>query len=83
VATRSLTRYEEVGIDMGLKTFAMLSDGHDIANPRFFGAEAKALTSAQRKHQIALDAHLAMRVEVTRRVKQAHPELDTWVFGRE
>src|SRR5205814_1787555 len=32
-----------VGIDVGLKTFATLSDGQAIENPRFFRAEEKAL----------------------------------------
>ncbi len=40
---------EEVGIDVGLKTFAYLSTGEEIANPRFFHAEEAALARAQRK----------------------------------
>lgn len=40
----------EVGIDVGLKTFAMLSTGEEIANPRFFRMEEKALAKVQRKH---------------------------------
>jgi putative transposase len=39
----------KVGIDMGLKTFAVLSDGNKIDNPRFFKQEEKALAKAQRK----------------------------------
>src|SRR6266487_6764482 len=39
-----------VGIDVGLKTFATLSDGTEIANPRFFRKEEKALAKVQRKH---------------------------------
>ncbi len=38
----------QVGIDVGLKTFAALSTGEDIANPRFFCQEEKALAKAQR-----------------------------------
>jgi putative transposase len=38
-----------VGIDMGLKTFATLSDGQEIANPRFFRREEHALAKAQRR----------------------------------
>ncbi len=38
-----------VGIDVGLKTFATLSDGQEIENPRFFRQEEKALARAQRK----------------------------------
>jgi len=39
-----------VGIDVGLKTFATLSSGEEIANPRFFRREEKALAKVQRKH---------------------------------
>jgi putative transposase len=41
---------DAVGIDVGLKTFATLSDGQEIENPRFFRAEEKALAKVQRKH---------------------------------
>ena len=41
---------ESVGIDVGLKTFATLSDGQEIENPRFFRAEEKAVARVQRKH---------------------------------
>ncbi len=40
---------EAIGIDVGLKTFAALSNGENIGNPRFFRAEEKALAKAQRK----------------------------------
>src|SRR5437588_849254 len=40
---------EAVGIDVGLKTFAYLSTGEEIANPRFFRAEETALARVQRK----------------------------------
>ncbi len=40
---------QQVGIDMGLKTFAALSEGQEIANPRFFRREEQALTKAQRR----------------------------------
>jgi putative transposase len=43
-------RAEQVGIDVGLKTFATLSTGEEIANPRFFRKEEKALARVQRKH---------------------------------
>jgi putative transposase len=39
----------QVGIDVGLKTFAYLSDGSHIENPRFFRQEEQALTKAQRR----------------------------------
>ena len=38
-----------VGIDVGLTTFAYLSTGEEIANPRFFRAEEVALVRASRK----------------------------------
>src|SRR5436305_4482893 len=41
---------EQVGIDVGLKTFATLSNGEEIANPRFFRKEEKALAKVQRQH---------------------------------
>src|SRR6266496_6615078 len=41
---------EPVGIDVGLKSFATLSTGEEIANPRFFRKEEKALAKVQRKH---------------------------------
>ncbi|HEX6541939.1 MAG TPA: RNA-guided endonuclease TnpB family protein, partial [Ktedonobacterales bacterium] len=40
---------QQVGIDVGLKMFATLSTGQEIANPRFFRAEEKALAKAQRR----------------------------------
>ncbi len=39
----------QVGIDVGLKTFATLSDGQEIANLRFFRQEEQALAKAQRR----------------------------------
>jgi putative transposase len=42
-------RTEQVGIDVGLKTFATLSTGEEIANPRFFRKEEQALAKVQRK----------------------------------
>ncbi len=68
--------HQDVGIDVGLKTFAMLSDGQEITNPRFFRQEEKALAKAQRKHAKALDAHRAKRAEVTKQMKHDHPEMD-------
>src|SRR5260370_22230024 len=39
----------QIGVDVGLKIFAMLSTGQAIANPRFFRQEEKALARAQRR----------------------------------
>jgi putative transposase len=38
-----------VGIDVGISTFAVLSDGNEVANLKFFKKEQKALALAQRK----------------------------------
>jgi putative transposase len=40
---------EAVGIDVGLTTFAVLSDGSEIANPRYARQAAAAVRCAQRK----------------------------------
>jgi len=47
--TRLVVSEAAVGIDVGLKTFAYLSTGEEIANPRFFRAEEAALARASRK----------------------------------
>ncbi len=38
-----------VGIDVGLASFAAMSDGVEVANPRFFRRDEKALAKAQRR----------------------------------
>src|SRR5262249_51453602 len=38
-----------VGVDVGLESFATLSTGEKIANPRFFRSEEHELAKAQRK----------------------------------
>ncbi len=38
-----------VGVDVGLESFATLSNGEKIENPRFFRTDEKALAKAQRK----------------------------------
>jgi putative transposase len=47
--TPLLATGQEVGIDVGLKTFAALSTGEQIPNPRFFRQEETALAKAQRR----------------------------------
>ena len=39
----------EIGIDVGLKSFATLSDGSEIENPKHFRKAEKQLAKAQRK----------------------------------
>ncbi|HET7637486.1 MAG TPA: transposase, partial [Ktedonobacteraceae bacterium] len=41
----------QVGIDVGLKTFATLSTTEEIETPRFFRKEEQALAKVQRKHR--------------------------------
>jgi putative transposase len=40
---------QQVGMDVGLKTFATLSTGNEVANPRFFRREEHALAKVQRR----------------------------------
>ena len=40
---------ENIGIDVGIKTFAALSNGEFIANPKFLRTDEMALAKAQRK----------------------------------
>lgn len=50
VATEPLPHSDKaVGVDVGLESFATLSTGDKIANPRFFRADEKALAKAQRR----------------------------------
>src|SRR5262249_32174937 len=67
---------QAVGIDVGLRVFAMPTEGDPTENPRFLRAEAHALAKAQRRHQVALDAHKVLRAALTQQVKQAHLDLD-------
>jgi putative transposase len=46
---------QQVGIDVGLKSFATLSNGEAISNPRFFRKEETALTRVQRRLSKAED----------------------------
>jgi len=55
------------GIDVGLTTFAVLSDGREIANPRHFRTAERRLRIAQRK--------LARRKERSRRRLKARQEV--------
>jgi putative transposase len=68
--------HREVGVDVGLTVFAMPTQGDPIKNPRFFRREECALAKAQRKHQVALDAHKATRLVLTARVTQEYPDRD-------
>ena len=67
---------QEVGIDVGLRVFAMPSVGDPLEPPRFFRAEEHELGKVQRKQQMALDVHKAVRATLTQQIKQACPDLD-------
>jgi putative transposase len=83
-----------VGIDVGLDSFATLSSGEKVANPRFFRREEKALAKAQRKLSKAekgtperarrrkVVAHIHQRI-ANRRKDFAHQLSRHWVddFG--
>jgi len=69
--------HRDVGIDVGLNVFAMPTQGDPIENPRFFRSEERSLAKAQRKHQVASDAHKAIRSTLTAQVQTAHPALET------
>jgi putative transposase len=74
---------QAVGIDVGLKVFAMPTEGDPIENPRFFRAEEWALAKAQRTHQVALEAHKAIRATLTRQVQQTQPDLEERAVWRQ
>ena len=56
-----------VGIDVGLNSFATLSTGEQIANPRFFRADEKALAKAQRKEKRKATRRIHERIANRRR----------------
>jgi putative transposase len=45
-------RDSAIGIDVGLSAFATMSNGLEVANPRFFRVDEKALAKAQRRLSI-------------------------------
>jgi len=57
-----------VGIDVGLTHFATLSDGEQIANPRFFRKDEKALAKAQ--HRLSRAAKGTQEYRKRKRVVQ-------------
>jgi len=59
---------DSVGIDVGLKTFAALSNGEFIENPRFFRKEETALAKAQRRFDKVKDKHGSKERKQTKKV---------------
>ncbi len=41
---------KSIGIDLGLKSFVIMSDGETIANPKYYARDEKKLAKAQRRH---------------------------------
>ncbi len=41
---------KQVGLDLGLKSMVITSDGHTYGNPKFFAQDEKKLAQAQRRH---------------------------------
>ncbi|HEX6543741.1 MAG TPA: RNA-guided endonuclease TnpB family protein [Ktedonobacterales bacterium] len=70
---------QHVGIDVGLKTFATLSTGQEIANPRFLRTEERALAKAQRRLAKA-EKGTPERAERRKVVARVH-ERTTWRRG--
>lgn len=66
---------EPVGIDVGLKTFAYLSTGEEIPNPRFFRAEEAALARAQRNLSKARHAGSREREKKRKVVARVHERI--------
>ena len=65
---------EQIGIDVGLKTFAALSNGEFIDNPRFYRKEEKALAKAQRKFDKVKNKHKSKaRRKAKKVVRRAAP----------
>jgi putative transposase len=55
-----------VGIDVGLAAFCTLSTGEQIANPRFFRTDEKALAKAQRKKKFRAATRTHERIKFRR-----------------
>src|SRR5205085_10193303 len=41
---------KQVGLDLGLKSMVITSNGHTFGNPKFFARDEKKLAKAQRQH---------------------------------
>jgi putative transposase len=61
----------QIGIDVGIKSYAVFSDGSEIANPKFFKRDEKDLAKAQRKKNRKRAAKIHERIK-NRRNNFAH-----------
>lgn len=59
---------ENVGIDVGILSFATLSDGLKIENPRFFEERQKKLAKAQRRLQKSRDSKDKQKIKKHKKV---------------
>ena len=67
---------EQVGMDVGLRTFAALSNGEFIANPRFYRKEEKALAKAERKLDKVKNKHKSQaRRKAKKVVRRVHERI--------
>ncbi len=65
-----------VAIDVGIKTFATLSDGNNIQNPRFFETKQKELAKKQRRFQKARDSKDKKKIKKAKRaVNKVHEKI--------
>ena len=64
-----------IGIDVGLNSFAVTSDGEHIANPRFFRKEEKALAKAQRKWDKVKKTKSPQREKCRKTVARVHERI--------
>jgi len=53
----------------------MPTEGDPIENPRYFRTAERALAKTQRKHQMALEAHTAVRSMLTTQLARTQPDL--------
>ena len=65
---------QAVGVDMGLHSFATLSNGAKVENPRFFRSDEKALARAQRRLAKA-EKGTSLRAKRRRVVAQIHERI--------
>ena len=64
-----------IGIDVGLNSFAVTSDGEKIANQRFFRKEEKTLAKAQRKWDAVKKACPKKREKARKVVARVHERI--------
>ena len=67
---------KNVGIDLGITCFMMVSDGTQVENPRFFRKSEKKLKKAQRKFETVKDLHkTVVRRKAKKVVTRVHAKI--------